>query len=148
MVQLLVTVIGGNLVMWILFTILFGVAFVAVFLLKCMESEKVRKLKLELAEQQDEFTKTLKAERIRNSKVYYQLLLEDEAQFEKLRRQYEEEYAKMEAYSNSLEKGIELYKEQQRRALVLYPNLEIEIDRMIKAETIQTDVEKARAFGR
>ncbi len=134
--------------MWILFTILFGVAFVAVFLLKCMESEKVRKLKLELAEQQDEFTKTLKAERIRNSKVYYQLLLEDEAQFEKLRRQYEEEYAKMEAYSNSLEKGIELYKEQQRRALVLYPNLEIEIDRMIKAETIQTDVEKARAFGR
>lgn len=46
----------------------------------------------------------------------------------------------------TLQKGVDLYREQYRRATVLHPNLEEEINRMLVRENEERNIERAKAF--
>lgn len=88
----------------------------------------------------------LKLEKDKNLQIFNALIVDHEAELRKITEDYRSEIKKLQEYNNSLQNGLDMYKEQQRRALILHPDLENEIDRMIKEEIIRADIEKAKEF--
>lgn len=88
----------------------------------------------------------LKSEKDKNLQICNALIVDHEAELRKITEDYRSEIKKLQEYNNSLQNGLGMYKEQQRRALILHPDLENEIDRMIKEEIIRADIEKAKEF--
>lgn len=132
--------------MWTFLTIVFVIAFIIVLLLKENEHKRVAKLEEDLIENDKAYKRSLNLEKNRQSELYNQLLVEDEAELQDQKEKYEKEIADLQELNASLQNGIEMYKEQQRRALILHPDLETEIDRMIKEEIVKADIEKANEF--
>lgn len=113
-----------------------------------LECKKARKLHLELVKKEARLGVALKNAKSQNLKVYNALVAEYESELRKITVQFKNEVNKLQEYNTSLQSGLDMYKEQQRRALILHPDLESEIDRMIKNEVIQADIEKAREFDK
>lgn len=134
--------------MWIISTFVFAAAFLVTICICLNEREKVRKMSLDMLDKQVHLNKALKSERNKNLKTYNELIGEYESEIRKITAQFKSEVNKLAEYNISLQNGLDLYKEQQRRALILHPDLESEIDRMIKNEIIQADIEKAHEFDK
>lgn len=111
-----------------------------------LERKKVRKLHSELVREESRLDVALKNEKSQNSKAYNALVEEHGSELRKITEQFKSEVKKLQEYNTSLQNGLDMYKEQYRRALMLHPNLENEIDKMIKEEIIRADIAKANEF--
>lgn len=111
-----------------------------------LERKKVRKLRLELVKKESRLGVALKNEKSQNLKTYNSLVNGHESELRKITEQFKSEVKKLQEYNTSLQSGLDMYKEQHRRALILHPDLENEIDRMIKEEIIRSDIAKANEF--
>lgn len=136
----------GEWLMWkvlaLVFIGLFNIS-VCFYLLEC---KKIKKLRVEQAKKELRLNLALKNEKSQNLKTYNALVDEHESELKKITEQFKNEVKRLQEYNTSLQNGLDLYKEQHRRALILHPDLENEIDRMIKEEIIRDDIAKANEF--
>lgn len=132
--------------MWIITTIVFAVAFLGVIFWK-NSNDKISKAKLvEKQKKVSECMKKMTDMKIRNSEEVSTIMAENISRSKKAEEQHKSELKKLNDTIESLQKGLDLYKEQYRRALVLHPGLDNEIDKMIKEEVIMADIDKANEF--
>lgn len=132
--------------MLIILTSVLAVAFLVILCLYLNKSKSARNMFSQLNEDISTLRNNLKLEKDKNLQIFNALIVDHEAELRKITEDYRSEIKKLQEYNNSLQNGLDMYKEQQRRALILHPDLENEIDRMIKEEIIRADIEKAKEF--
>lgn len=88
----------------------------------------------------------LKVERDRYKGYCDSIKYTSERNLEKMRAIDARKICELKENIESLQVGLDLYREQYRRALVLHPSLEDEINHMIANEKREHDIECARAF--
>lgn len=111
-----------------------------------IERKKAKDMLEEQIDKYNNLREDLKNERKEHYKLCKQIIAEDEESMNKQKKEYESQIKELQEHNASLQNGLDLYKEQQRRALILHPDLEAEIDRMIKEEIVRNDIEKAKEF--
>lgn len=136
----------GEVSMWYIPTIIFAIAFLIMLFLKSRDRRNFEKVKTELSEKKSQFSKELTNLKIKHSEEIRAIIADNASKIEKLQARHKNEMRNLREMNASLQKGFDMYKEQYRRALLLYPNLDIEIDKMIKEEMVKADISKANEF--
>lgn len=134
--------------MWIMMLFSCGAVIVCSYAVRTIERKNAKERLEEQIEQYNNLRETLKNERKEHYKLCKQIIAEDEGNMNKQKKEYESKIKELQEHNESLQNGLDMYKEQQRRALILHPDLETEIDRMIKEEIIRNDIEKANEFDK
>lgn len=134
--------------MWIMMLFSCGAVIVCSCAVRTIERKNAKERLEEQIEQYNNLRETLKNERKEHYKLCKQIIAEDEDNMNKQKKEYESKIKELQEHNESLQNGLDMYKEQQRRALILHPDLETEIDRMIKEEIIRNDIEKANEFDK
>lgn len=88
----------------------------------------------------------IRAERAMNDAHIYSIKQNNAREMNGARLANEKTIRKSQETIETLQKGVELYREQYRRATVLHPNLEEEINRMLVRENEERNIERAKAF--
>ena len=103
-------------------------------------------LKKRMSEIRSEADARIRAERIRNNASISSLRRRSARELDEFKVKNENEVKELKETVASLQNGLELYREQYRRAVVLHPNLTEEINRMIIKENEERDIKSAREF--
>ena len=99
-----------------------------------------------MSEIRSEADARIRAERIRNNASISSLRRRSARELDEFKVKNENEVKELKETVASLQNGLELYREQYRRAVVLHPNLTEEINRMIIKENEERDIKSAREF--
>lgn len=106
----------------------------------------IRSLKKQMTETKSRAEAIVKAERAMNEAYVYSVRQDNVKNMKGAMINTEKTISELKETIETLQKGVDLYREQYRRATILHPNLEEEINRMIVRENEKRDIERAKAF--
>ncbi len=103
-------------------------------------------LRKRMSEIKSEADARIKAEHNRSEMRMGNLQRRNAREMDGLKVKSKKEISELKETADSLQNGLDLYREQYRRAVVLHPNLNEEINRMIIKENEERDIKIAKEF--
>ena len=113
---------------------------------KCKYETVISSLRRQMTGIRSEADAKIRAERAMNDAHIYSIKQNNARDLKGAMLSNEKTIRELKETIETLQKGVDLYREQYRRATVLHPNLEEEINRMLVRENEERNIERAKAF--